>query len=115
MHNKAIRNWISKGIVIKQQAQAKTREEIEEEKRLAEIKKHEELKAKEQAHADRLLLDSFSSEDDILLTRDGRISTLEAQIQVTQSQAKKLQASFDQQISHAPHSNAKANSPRKRR
>ncbi|HEX2201101.1 MAG TPA: hypothetical protein VHH93_03715, partial [Gammaproteobacteria bacterium] len=52
-------------------------------------------------HADRLLLDSFSSEDDILLTRDGRISTLEAQIQVTQSQAKKLQASFDQQISQA--------------
>jgi hypothetical protein len=89
------------GIVIKQQAQAKTREEIEEEKRLAEIKKHEELKVKEQAHADRLLLDSFSSEDDILLTRDGRISTLEAQIQVTQSQAKKLQASFDQQISQA--------------
>jgi hypothetical protein len=89
------------GVVLKQQARAKTQEEIEEERRLAELKKSEEIQAKARAQADRLLLDSFSSEDDMLLTRDGRISAVEAQIQVTQSHAKKLEANLDQQITLA--------------
>lgn len=89
------------GVVLKQQARAKSKEELEEEKRLAEIKKNEELKAKARAQADRLLLDSFSSEDDMLLTRDGRISAVEAQIQVTQGHTKKLQRNLDQQITLA--------------
>ncbi len=92
------KEFSKQGVVLKQQVRAKTREELEEEKRLAEIKKNEELKAKERAQADRLLLDSFSNEDDMVLTRDGRISAVEAQIQVTQNHAKKLQMNLDQQI-----------------
>jgi hypothetical protein len=37
----------------------------------------------------------------MLLTRDGRISAVEAQIQVTQSHTKKLEAILDQQITLA--------------
>ncbi len=78
------------GIVVETKAAAKTREQLAEEQRLAEIAAEEERKRKEEAHRDRILLDTFTNEDEMILTRDGKIEAIEAVIRVTQSRNEKI-------------------------
>ncbi len=48
-----------------------------------------------------MLLDTFGSEDDLLLARDGQLTNIDSQIKLTESQIAKVQKSLDQLISKA--------------
>lgn len=93
------------GTVLRKQERSKTKEEIV----AARAREAEEAKAKalaaeaatKRAAADRVLLDTFSSEDDLVLARDGQLTNVEAQIKVTESHVKKLDRQLDQMIGQA--------------
>jgi hypothetical protein len=89
------------GIVIDRKERAKTPEELEEERRLAAIQAEEERKATKKEIADRVLLDTFASEDDLVLARDGKLAAIEQTIHVTESRIKKLQKSLNEIMSMA--------------
>jgi phage-related minor tail protein len=93
------------GVTVKTQDRAKTTEEIitaREARKAAEQKQAEiDAAAKKQAAADKVLLDTFSSEDDMILARDGQITNLESQVKLTESHIAKLTRSRDQLISRA--------------
>lgn len=73
----------SQGITIDKVERAKTPEELAEEKRLADIKAEEERLRKEQENRDRILLHTFSSEDEIDMALNGKIAALSTEIRLT--------------------------------
>jgi len=80
----------SQGVVVESKAAAKTREQLAAEQQLAKVKADQERKRQEQAHQDRILLDTFTNEDEMILTRDGKIEAIEAVIRVTKSRTEKI-------------------------
>ncbi|MCI0591126.1 MAG: hypothetical protein L0Y67_05930 [Gammaproteobacteria bacterium] len=91
----------TQGVVVDKQAPAKTPEELEEERRLGAIQAEEERKVKEQEIADQVLLDTFASEDDLILARDGKLAALEQVIDVTESRIQKLEKTLNEDLSMA--------------
>jgi len=93
------------GVRTGEQKRARTAEEIEAEKAKtaadAAAKAETARRTAEQAAADKVLIDTFSSEDDMILTRDGRISNIESQVKLTESHIQKLQNNLDQIIKQA--------------
>ena len=93
------------GLVVKKQERSRTHEELaaERERRAADAKAKAEAKAAaaQRAKADRVLLDTFSSEDDLVLARDGQLTNVEAQIKITESHVAKLNKQLDQMIGQA--------------
>jgi len=79
------------GRTVKVYEAAKTPEERAEQERLEAIRVEEEKKAKERAARDRSLLSTYSSEEDMLLARDGRLAAVDAVIQLTSSRIKNMQ------------------------
>ena len=73
-----------RGRTIKIHDAAKTPEEIAEAERLEAIRLEQERRVAEQARKDHVLLATYSSEDDMLKTRDGKLSAIEGLIQLTQ-------------------------------
>jgi len=71
------------GLETKTVEAAKTPEQIAEDKRQQTIKAEQERLAREQAEQDRILLDTFSSEDEIISARDRQLATMEASNQLT--------------------------------
>ena len=84
-----------------EQERAKTVEELAEEKRLADIKAEEARMEEEQAKQDKMLLDTFSSVDDIEMTRDGKIAAMESSIKLTNTRIEKIQTDLDKRIETA--------------
>jgi len=80
----------SQGIVVETRAAQKTKEQLAEEQRLATLKAAEERRQREQAHKDRILLDTFTNEDEMILTRDGKLEAIEAVIRVTTGRIEKI-------------------------
>ncbi|TCK17120.1 uncharacterized protein DUF4124 [Thiogranum longum] len=80
----------NQGVIVQTRAAAKTPQQIAEEERLAELKAEQELKRQEQARKDRILLDTFTNEDEMILTRDGKIEAIEAIIRVTNGRIQKM-------------------------
>ena len=82
------------GATVKTTAATKTSEEVaaeqSEKERLAALKAEEKRVTDEQATRDRLLLDTFSSEDDIAQTRDRKIGAIDAVIKFTADNSEKL-------------------------
>lgn len=99
------------GIVIDEKARAKTEEEVAAERRAAAEKLEQERLARERAATDRVLLDTFSSEDDILMTRDGKLAALDSQIRLTESHIFKLQTNLDELIAEAAESERRGTPP----
>lgn len=93
------------GVLVRKHAPSKTPEQIaaERERREAEARAQSiaQEAARKQAAADRVLLQTFSSEDDLKLARDGQLTNLESVIKVTESHVKKLDKSLDQMIGQA--------------
>ncbi len=77
------------GIVVETKAAAKTPEQIAEEKRLAAQKAEQERIRAEAARKDRILLDTFTNEDEMIMTRDGKIEAIGAVIRVTNDRTEK--------------------------
>jgi len=79
----------SQGVVVETKAAQKTKEQLAEERRVAALQAEEERRQREQAHRDRILLDTFTNEDEMVLTRDGKIEAIEAIIRVTRGRIDK--------------------------
>lgn len=89
------------GLKLESKGRAKTVEELQAEReaeKAAELARLEEQKRKQQ---DRVLLDTFASEDDLILTRDGQIAHLDSQVRLTESHIEKLQNNLDKMIERA--------------
>jgi chromosome segregation ATPase len=80
---------------------AKTPAEIEEMKRQQALKDEQERLAKERAEQDRILLDTFSSEDEIIAARDRQIATIEASNQLTLGSIDSLTHKLQEQTGRA--------------
>ena len=89
------------GVVMEEKERAKTEEELSEEKRLADIEAEETRKTEEQANKDKILMDTFSSVEDIEMTRDGKSAAIEAEIKTTNKRTEKIQAELDKRIEAA--------------
>ncbi len=89
------------GVVVKELEKAKSKEEIAAERERQRRLEEERRRQAEQARKDRILLETFSSEDDIILTRDGKIAALESEIKLTRSRIDKLRDNLDQMIKAA--------------
>ena len=89
------------GIVTGKSERAKTAEEIAKEKAETEQKAASEKAAADQAAKDRVLLETYNSEDDMVMARDGKIADIDSQIKITQNYIEKLKEDLNTRISQA--------------
>jgi methionine-rich copper-binding protein CopC len=73
------------GIVTKHKAAAKTEAEKAEDKRLAWEQKQLELAEKKKKQRDRVLLDTYTTERDLIVARDARLDAVDSQIQLAET------------------------------
>lgn len=79
------------GIVVDKKAAAKTREQIAEEELTKKAEAEAEQIRKEKAYQDRILLDTFTNEDEMVMTRDGKIEAIEAAIRIANDRTGKIE------------------------
>ena len=79
------------GVEVKTLEAAKTPEQLAEEERLAEQRREQERVAAERASHDRMLLATFSTEDDMVMTRDGKIAAIDGILRVTRGRIDNLE------------------------
>ncbi|NNL99699.1 MAG: hypothetical protein HKO62_03040 [Gammaproteobacteria bacterium] len=99
------------GITVGEEEEAKTLEDLAEERRLAAEAAEAERARRAQQAEDRVLLDTFTSVDDLEMARDGQIANIDGQIKITESHISKLRVSLDQQISKAAAMERRGNEP----
>jgi len=73
------------GLPVNRVPRAKTPEEIRQEQELARLRSQQQILVDRLRAADRVLLRTFRSEDDLLRARDGKIATIDVMIQVTKN------------------------------
>jgi hypothetical protein len=73
------------GVVIEEVKPMKSEEELTEEARLLNIKKQAMIEQKKKDLRDRVLLDTFTTERDILMERDARVDAIDSQINLTET------------------------------
>lgn len=97
-HVKHRRETLSeKGRVIAVTEKVKTKEQIELEKRLAELRKAQEKIIEKQKSYDKVLLSTFRSLDDLLMSIKGKNQSMEAQIKATEGNLNRLKAQLEGQ------------------
>ena len=89
------------GMVKKETERAKTDEKLAEAKRLEKEQAEKDKLAAEQKKKDDILLQTFSSVEDIERARDERVTQLEASIKLTQQRSQKIQEDLDKRIKKA--------------
>ena len=89
------------GMTVEVQERAKTDAEIAEQKRQAAIEAEKQKRAEEQARNDRILLDTYTSTDDIEMMRDGKIAAIDARISLAQTRIEKLQEDLNERMETA--------------
>lgn len=78
------------GVTVDRKEAAKSAEQIAEEQRLEAARLAAERLQQEKDRKDQILLDTFTNEDEMVLTRDGKIEAIEAIIRVTNGRTEKL-------------------------
>lgn len=91
----------ARGLTVGKTERAKSIEELEAEREAAVDAQKAAVEAKKRAALDRVLLDTFASEDDLVLTRDGQIAHLDSQIGLTSSHNEKLEKNLVQMMERA--------------
>ena len=90
-----------RGVVVKHNEAAKTAEQKAEDKRLEKERKKAALIEKKKKQRDRVLLDTFTTERDLIAARDARLDAVDAQIKLADSiiadSAKKIE-SMEQRV-----------------
>lgn len=74
-----------RGVLMKHKKAAKTAEEIAIEKELEKERKKAELIVKKKKQRDRVLLDTYTTERDLIVARDSRLDAVDSQIQLANS------------------------------
>lgn len=83
------------GITVKNIEQAKTPEQLAEERRLQLQREEEQRQVRERVLQDRILLDTYPTVGDLLETRDRHLATLEGLIEVSQHKLSNLNSEMD--------------------
>jgi hypothetical protein len=89
------------GATIKTHDAAETEEQIAEKRRQERLRKEEEKKAEDQAKRDRVLLDTYTTERDLVAARDARLDAVASQMQLSESiiaDAKRKHEATEKQI-----------------
>jgi hypothetical protein len=79
-----------RGIPIDHRERAKTPEEIEKEKALAALRAEQQQLKEEQQARDRILLNLYRNEDDLVMARDGKLAQLDGQIRLKHKEIRRL-------------------------
>ena len=90
-----------RGLTTDKREAAKTLEELEAERAAAAAERERAEEDIKRRQADRVLLDTFASEDDLVLTRDGQIAHLDSQIRLVESHIEKLRSNLDKMVDRA--------------
>jgi hypothetical protein len=86
-----------RGLVLEKEGRAKTPEEIAKEEELKRLREEQKRQLEEQKARDKVLLNTFRSEDDIILARDGKLATYDAQIRIAYTNIERLKAWLETQ------------------
>jgi hypothetical protein len=78
------------GMTVEKQGAVKSAEQKAREEELERLRKEQQQLVAEQQARDKALLRTFRTEDDIILTRNGKLAAVDSQIQLTQSNIKRL-------------------------
>lgn len=89
------------GVTIDRVDAAKTPEQLRQEAEEQRLRKEQERLAEKQRQADRVLLRTFRTEDDIMMARDGQIQSVDTYIRVTQANIKRLKSTLAQMQKNA--------------
>lgn len=93
------------GMLLLRQPPARSVDEITAERLAREAREAEAARRKAEEDArlaeDRMLIDTFDTEDDLLLARDGQISTLEAQVRMAKGMVEKLEKTLADMVARA--------------
>ena len=96
---KAHRELSDTGITVSTTTRAKTKEELDEEReeaaRQAAIRAEEERKIRERKMKDRVLLSTFTSEEDLKLSHEGQVSAIDVRIEHTEKIVVQLEHSLE--------------------
>jgi hypothetical protein len=79
-----------RGIMVQRQEAVKSAEELAKEQEVERLRREQQQLIREQQERDQALLRTFRTEDDLILTRDGKLAAVDAQIQLSQSNIKRL-------------------------
>lgn len=79
-----------RGMTVKRIGRAKTDEEIAREKELEELRRAQQQAIAEQRAKDRVLLNMFRTEDDLVMSRDGKLAQVDAQIRLKKAHVDRL-------------------------
>ena len=80
---------------------AKTKDQIEREHRLEQLRSEQRQLIEEQRDRDRVLLRTFRSEEELNLTLQGKLTTLDVLIKVTQANISRLETQLKEQLQKA--------------
>jgi len=84
------------GVTIKRtKSEEELRKEREERARIAAIEAEKERERRRKAAHDRVLLSTFTTEEDLLLARDGQIAAIDSRIQHTEQIVRQLETSLE--------------------
>ncbi|MET0088642.1 MAG: DUF4124 domain-containing protein [Candidatus Thiodiazotropha sp.] len=83
------------GITVNRVDAAKTAEELQQEAEQERLRLEQQRLLEKQQAQDRVLLRTFRSEDDILMTRNGQIQAVDTSIRVTESNIRRLKTTLD--------------------
>jgi choline dehydrogenase-like flavoprotein len=89
------------GMIIEVQPRAKTAAEIAEQKKKEAIAAEKKKQAEEQARHDQILLDTFSSVDDLEMARDGKEAAIKSRISLAEKRIENLQQDLDGRMAAA--------------
>ena len=96
---KSLERKSSMGLTLEKTERAKTQQELEqgraETERLRKIKAEESRIATEQARKDRVLLQTFTTEEDLKLASEGKVAAIESRIKHSEQLVKKLEEARD--------------------
>ena len=81
-----------RGIEVKRHDRAPTPEEIERQKALAALRAEQQKLLEEQQARDRILLNLYRNEDDLIMARDGKIGQIDGQNLITHQEIRRLKA-----------------------
>lgn len=79
-----------RGIEVKRHNRTRTPEEIERDKELAALRAEQQKLLEEQQAKDRILLNLYRNEDDLIMARDGKLSQLDGQIRLIHNEIRRL-------------------------
>jgi len=85
------------GVRVKSVPQARTREEIEREKEEERLRAEQKRIIEEQKAKDDILLNTFNSEDDIIMMREGKVTAIDAMIESVRGNIRRLQSRLAEQ------------------